>query len=156
MSILIGILILILLLFLLIYPVVLLIRCIFDHQVSGSAKLLVVLSSFFAFPLPSYCYGAFIRGGLFSKIMVGINILVLIAAIAAYVFIGGAAIMEKIDELRSRAESGSLISQTTHILPLTQEPVQEEKPQVYKGYNTYERDEINVFTSEKPKKGENQ
>jgi hypothetical protein len=140
-----------------IFPIILLLQCLFDSTVQGTTKLLVVVASFISFPLPSFCYGAFVRNGAFSKFMVGLYALMLGILLVFFVFFGGWAIVTtffaadgdgwsaKIERIFIRDGDEAVIveEEDNSSPPTTPAPIHQ---------NTYEVDDVNVFKSGKAKK----
>lgn len=144
--------VLILLLFV-IYPLILLIKCIFDKKVNAGITIFLVIISLFAFPLPSYYYGAYVRKEGWSKFLYWLCILVIGGIIGLVLLLGGIAGAVVIIEEYIGIDIPFLGSDTTTTDPsasasgLKQEPENDfsnHKPED----NTYRVDEVNVFEAE--------
>ncbi|MBL4804830.1 MAG: hypothetical protein JKY71_08190 [Alphaproteobacteria bacterium] len=129
-----------------IYPIILFFQCLFDSAVSAGTKILVFLTTLFVFPIPSFCYGAFVKNSGLSKFILAIYVILFVIAMIFVVFFGGAALIagymanEGVIDFQHMVETQSL-----------PEPDTSSSPDVeYKGYNTYETDEVNVFESSGP------
>lgn len=126
-----------------IYPLILLIQSLFDSEVSAGTKILIFISTLFVFPIPSFCYGAFVKDSGLSKFILSIYVILFVLVVIFMVFFGGAALVSTYI-----GNEGFNIEQMieTQSLPEPEPRVEE----TYKGYNTYEPDEINVFESSGP------
>ncbi len=129
----------------LIHPLILLLRCLVDHKFSGSGKFLVFVTSLFVYPIPSYAYGAFVKNGVLSKIMIvfiGLLYSIMILGLAVGFFIGG---MEMV--YQSLGSYKNSIERTAGIDFDMFSPKVEEPQPVYSGENTYAVGEMQVFKS---------
>ena len=126
-----------------IYPIILIFKCLFDSAVSASTKILIVLTSFLLFPIPSFCYGAFIKESKFCKVVLAIYAVLLVVFVSIVIFAGGLALFTEIAQQYGVDVPG--------IAGVELEPTAEvEQPEErYRGYNTYDTDDVNVFKSGK-------
>ncbi len=124
-----------------IYPIILFFQCLFDSNVKAPTKILVFISSLFVFPIPSFCYGAFIKGSGLSKFILGIYIVLFLIVVAFLIFFGGAAIVA--GYMGGEGIGFEQMIETQIEAPEPEKSIEES----YKGYNTYETDEVNVFES---------
>lgn len=124
-----------------IYPIILLFKCLFDSAVSASIKILVVITTFILFPIPSFSYGAFIKESKLCKFLLSIYVVLFIGLIIA--FLGGFLAGFSSGVLERYGVSASEIGMDAAPAEV-QEPATE-----YRGYNTYGTDDVNVFKSGK-------
>lgn len=126
-----------------IYPIVLFFQCLFDSEVSGGVKLVVFITTFLVFPIPSFCYGAFFRNSGLSKFILAIYVILIVLIVIFVLFFGGAALFAGLMGAEGLDFQHMMETQS---LPETSIESSAPEPE-YKGYNTYEADEVNVFES---------
>lgn len=124
-----------------IYPIILFFQCLFDSSVTAPTKILVFISSLFVFPIPSFCYGAFIKGSGLSKFILGLYVVLFLIVVTFMIFFGGAAIVA--GYMGSEGMGFEQMMESQIEAPAPEKSIEES----YKGYNTYETDEVNVFES---------
>ena len=122
--------------FFFIYPLILIIRCLFDKEVPTGVKILTLLTTFFIFPLPSFVFGAFYKGSTLCKYLIVINIIMLVLIILGFVLGFGTGLIEGVQD-------------NIDIDTKPQQQTNEPEEGVYKGYNTYDINDVNVFKFEK-------
>ena len=130
--------------FFLVWPIVLLIQCLFfEKRVGIVYKLLTFFFSFICYPIPSFVYGAFIRKGIMSMIALVMVILGWFSLIIFIVFLGGLAIFSDwvVTNVDGKENPVSRIESLFH----KQTDTDQTPEQTYPGYNTYEQDDVNVF-----------
>ena len=128
-----------------IYPLILLIQSLFDSDVSAGTKILIVLATLFVFPIPSFCYGAFVRNSGLSKFILAIYVILFVLVIVFIVFFGGAAFIAGY-----MGADGLDFQQMIETQSLPEATLETNPEPEYKGYNTYGADEVNVFESSGP------
>ncbi len=144
-----GIIFAVLILFVfLIYPIILFFKCLFDKAVDGTTKLIVFISSLFFFPIPSFCYGAFIKNSVLSKILLAFYVILIAVIVIFFLFFGGAAMFATVMSGGEFDLEGAVTQLEQGEIPQELQGTDETNIQdSYKGYNTYSTDEVNVFES---------
>lgn len=123
--------------FFIIWPIVLLVQCVIDKRTSVLYKILTFILTFTPlYPIPSFVYGAFVRKGIMSMLALGLIALFWIGLMISLIFAGGAVIAFAVDGYSEAVK----VTQNQLLQKKTSEP----EP-TYKGYNSMETDDINVF-----------
>lgn len=91
------------------------------------------------FPIPSFCYGAFVKRSVFCSFMLCIYLCMFVIGIAIGFVVGIGGVIDFIED------RGINVPGIEHRVSETPQPEVR-----YKGYNTYDTDEVNVFESSEP------